>query len=112
MLAPENFFDLDNWAHPALFAKDEPVWQTLARLKSYVAEALYPNAQKLGQHGPMLQETLVLYQGELLSTGFDLIPGDATKGKFQVLQEGEVERVGSAATRSPAASTVWAPSSS
>jgi carbonic anhydrase/acetyltransferase-like protein (isoleucine patch superfamily) len=90
MLAAEDFFDLSNWAHPALFTKDEPVWRTLTRLKSYLSEALYPNVQELGQYGPMLRETLVLHQGKLLSTGFDLRPGDATKGESQVSQDGEV----------------------
>jgi bifunctional N-acetylglucosamine-1-phosphate-uridyltransferase/glucosamine-1-phosphate-acetyltransferase GlmU-like protein len=90
MLAADDFFDLSNWSHPALFVKDEPVWQTLTRLKSYLSEALYPNVRELGQYGPMLQETLVLHQGKLLSAGFDLIPGNATKGKHQVVLDGEV----------------------
>lgn len=90
MLAVEDFFDLSNWAHPGLFAKGEPVWQTLTRLKTYLSEALYSNVQELGRYGPVLRETFVLHQGKLLLTGFDLLPGDATKGRYQVIQDGEV----------------------
>ena len=90
MLAAEDFFDLSNWAHPALFTKDDPVWQTLTRLKSYLSEILEPNLHELGQYGPMLQETLVLHQGKPLTNGFDLLPGDATKGENRVVQDGEV----------------------
>jgi carbonic anhydrase/acetyltransferase-like protein (isoleucine patch superfamily) len=90
MLAAEDFFDLSNWAHPSLFLENEPVWQTLTRLKSYLSEALAPNLHELGQYGPMLRDTLVLHQGKLLATGFDLLPGDATKGSYQVIKDGEV----------------------
>lgn len=90
MLAAQDFFDLSNWAHPELFVEDEPVWQTFTRLKSHLAEVLQPNLQELSRPGPMLRETVVLHRGKLLTTGFDLRPGDATKGTFQVIQNGEL----------------------
>ncbi|UCE83393.1 MAG: glucose-1-phosphate thymidylyltransferase [Deltaproteobacteria bacterium] len=90
MLVAEDFFDLNNWAHPELFAGDDPVWQVFGRLKSHLAKVLQPNLEELGRSGPMLRETVVLYEGERLTTGFDLRPGDATKGSFQVIRDGKV----------------------
>ena len=90
MLPAEDFFELSNWPHPQLFQAGEPVWLALTRLKSYIAEVLQPNVQEIGPLGLMLRETVVLHEGKLFTQGFDLIPGDATKGKHQVIQEGQV----------------------
>ncbi|UCG11328.1 MAG: glucose-1-phosphate thymidylyltransferase [Deltaproteobacteria bacterium] len=86
MLAAENFFDLGDWGHPELFSGDEPVWQVLTRLKTYLAQALQPNVHELSRYGPMLHETLVLHDGILLTKGFELVPGDATKGTHRVIK--------------------------
>ena len=90
MLAAEDFFELSNWAHPELFRKGEPVWLALTRLKSYITEALQPNIHDIRRLGPMLRETVVLHQGKLLTKGFDLRPGNTTKGNHQVIIDGEV----------------------
>jgi len=90
MLPAEDFFELGNWSHPGIFTENEPVWQAFTRLKPYMSEVLQPNLQELSRLGPMLSETIVLYAGELLTAGFDLIPGDATKGSFQVIKNGDV----------------------
>ena len=90
MLSAENFFDLDDWIHGELFSEGEPVWQAFTRLKSYLAKALKPNLPKLVRSGPVLEQTMVLHQGDVLTSGFDLRPGDATKDKFQVLRKGEL----------------------
>jgi acetyltransferase-like isoleucine patch superfamily enzyme len=90
MLSAEDFFELGNWSHPGIFTGNEPVWQAFTRLKPYMSEVLQPNLKELSRFGPMLSETIILYAGELLTTGFDLIPGDATKGSFQVIKNGDV----------------------
>lgn len=90
MLCAEDFFDLEDWTHGELFLEGELVWQAFARLKSYLSKALQPNLHGLGRSGPMLQETVVLHQGKSLTSGFELRPGDATKGEYQVIQNGEV----------------------
>jgi len=90
MLSPESFFDFKDWDHEELFAKGEPVWQAFTHLKTYILKALQPNVHTLVRSGPLLQETVVLYQSKLLSSGFELHPGDATKGKYQVTKDGEV----------------------
>jgi bifunctional N-acetylglucosamine-1-phosphate-uridyltransferase/glucosamine-1-phosphate-acetyltransferase GlmU-like protein len=89
MLSAEDFFDLKHWAHRELFKVDEPVWHALTRLKSHISQALTPNVQGINWPGPVFQQTAVLYQGNVLTSGFDLRPGDVTKGKFQVIHDGE-----------------------
>lgn len=89
VLVAEDFFDLTNWAHPELFPKDEPVWQTFHRIKPYLARALQPNLGELRNHRPVLPETVVLFKGQVLRRGFELVRGDTAKGKFRVLQDGQ-----------------------
>jgi len=89
VLLAEEFFDLTGWAHPELFGRDEPVWEVLRRIKPYLNRALEPNVGRLGGYGPVLSETVVLYQGQVLRKGFELVHGDATKGEFYVIQDGE-----------------------
>jgi len=90
MFSAENFFELKDWAHRELFTEAEPVWQAFTRLKSFISQSLKPNLQGLGRSGPVLQQTMVLHQGNVLTSEFDLRSGDATKGKFQVIHDGEV----------------------
>lgn len=89
MLSAENFFDLKDFVHRGLFNKDEPVWLVLTRLKSYISQALKPNLQGISRSGPLIQQTTVLYRGNILTSGFDLRPGNVSKGKFQVLLDGK-----------------------
>jgi NDP-sugar pyrophosphorylase family protein len=89
MLSAEKFFDFEGWAHGELFNKDEPVWHALIRLKSYMSRALKPNLQGIGRSGPVFQQTTVVFQGNVLTSGFDLRPGDVGKGQYQVIHEGE-----------------------
>jgi bifunctional N-acetylglucosamine-1-phosphate-uridyltransferase/glucosamine-1-phosphate-acetyltransferase GlmU-like protein len=86
MLRPENFFDLDEFEHKAVFEQVEYVWQALANLKRYLNERLTSNVQ--GLSGGLLAKTHVLYKGELIDEGFAIEPGDATKGGVAVYREG------------------------
>ena len=90
MLSAEDFFDLSDWAHPELFTGKERVWQAFSRLKSYLSDVLQSNLPELSHSGPVLQKTVVLQQGNVLTSGFELRPGDATKGNYQVIQDGVV----------------------
>jgi len=89
MVSAENFFDFEDWVHGELFNRDEPVWHALTRLKYYISQALKPNLLGIGRFGPVFQQTAVVYQGNVLTSGFDLSPGDVSKGKYQVIHEGE-----------------------
>jgi acyl-[acyl carrier protein]--UDP-N-acetylglucosamine O-acyltransferase len=90
MLSAKDFFDLSDWTHPELFTGKEPVWQAFSRLKFYLSDVLQPNLPELSHSDPVLQKTVVLQQGKVLTSGFELRPGDATKGNYQVLQDGVV----------------------
>jgi NDP-sugar pyrophosphorylase family protein len=90
MLSAEIFFDLKNWAHKELFAEPEPVWLAFSRLKSHIAKVLKPNLLGIRHSGPVLEQTVILHQGNVLISEFDLHPSDVTKGKFQVTRKGEV----------------------
>jgi NDP-sugar pyrophosphorylase family protein len=90
MLSAEDFFDLSDWTHPELFTGKGPVWQAFSNLKSYISDVLHPNLTELSHSGPVLQKTVVLHQGNILTSGFELRPGDATKGNNQVIQAGVV----------------------
>jgi bifunctional N-acetylglucosamine-1-phosphate-uridyltransferase/glucosamine-1-phosphate-acetyltransferase GlmU-like protein len=89
MLAAPEFFDLDAWTHRELFTEAEPVWLVLNGIKPYLARVLEPNVQELHRYGPVLRETVILHEGSVLTTGFDVVPGDATKGKLVVTREGQ-----------------------
>jgi NDP-sugar pyrophosphorylase family protein len=90
MLDAKVFFDLNDWVHTELFVEGEPVWQALPGLKSYLSKVLHPNVQAIGAHEGLVRETAVLYRGRLLTKGFDLLPGDATKEQYRVRQDGVV----------------------
>jgi len=90
MLSPDSFFDFKDWVHEELFLKGELVWQVLAHLKTYIVQVLQPNLHILPRSGPLLQDTVVMHQGKILSSGFELQPGDVTKGRYQVIKDGEV----------------------
>lgn len=90
MLTTASFFDLADFSHQALFA-DDPVWETLTRLKAYMDHQAYPNlAGELPLDQP-LPETMVLHDGTIFpAKGLTLQLGDATKGKLLVSQDGLV----------------------
>ena len=86
-IRPEDFFDLEDFQHKALFADVQFVWEALAALKSYLGEKLEPNVA--GLSGSMLTKTQVLWKGEIIEQGFEIEHGDATKGKLKVSRNGE-----------------------
>ena len=65
------------------------VWEVLPKIKNYIRDTIRPNLKSLFRQGPFLTRTVVLYQGDFLEEGFTLLPGDATKGNFQVTYRGE-----------------------
>jgi UDP-N-acetylglucosamine diphosphorylase / glucose-1-phosphate thymidylyltransferase / UDP-N-acetylgalactosamine diphosphorylase / glucosamine-1-phosphate N-acetyltransferase / galactosamine-1-phosphate N-acetyltransferase len=84
MFSPETFFSITDWEDRDIFRSLEQVWEVLPGIKPYIQEkrafdvkALFP-----GEH--FISRLTVFYQGELLQEGVTVIPGDATKGKFQV----------------------------
>lgn len=86
-LSPSSFFDLNDYAHQALFDENKPVWQALALLKSYMNQLPYPAPLAgIRRPGPLM-ETVVIHHGAVMNgDGCTIDFGDATKGKLQVMQ--------------------------
>jgi len=87
MLRPDDFFDLSDFDHREIFSAVELVWESLAQIKSYLNEHLTPNVPF--RNGNMLSQTSILWEGELIDKGFEIVPGDATKGTFSVIKDGQ-----------------------
>ena len=84
MIHPEDYFDTSDWEFKDLFEEAELVWEILPRIKPYLRDRVRPNVGALLVQGPFLTRTSVLYKGELIQEDLRLVPGDATKGSFQV----------------------------
>jgi bifunctional N-acetylglucosamine-1-phosphate-uridyltransferase/glucosamine-1-phosphate-acetyltransferase GlmU-like protein len=84
MIHPEDYFDVADWEFRDLFEEAELVWEILPRIKAYLRNRIRPNLGALLEQGPFLTRTSVLYRGALLQEDLRLVPGDATKGNFQV----------------------------
>ena len=83
-LKPEAFFNLSAFAHRDLFADCARVWEALGRISDHLRRQLAPNVLSANCFGRPLPETLVLWRGETLRSGFEILGGDVTKGKFKV----------------------------
>jgi NDP-sugar pyrophosphorylase family protein len=90
MLSPSDFFDLGRFSQAGLFSQAQYVWEALGRIKPFLNETLKPNLEGLSRRYGFLTRTVILHEGEFLEEGFELIPGDATKGEWKVLREGKV----------------------
>ena len=87
-LTNASFFDLSHYAHASLFAAEEYPWQTLARLKTYLADYPWPRIAWPRKPGP-LTSTLILQEGMLTVAGdLSIEFGDATKGNLRIFREG------------------------
>ena len=89
MLAPDDLFDLTDFEYRGLFCGCEYVWDALSKTSGYIQSMLTPNISKLRITGDVLSKTYVLYNDEVLDNGFELSPGDATKGRFKVFKDGQ-----------------------
>jgi UDP-N-acetylglucosamine diphosphorylase / glucose-1-phosphate thymidylyltransferase / UDP-N-acetylgalactosamine diphosphorylase / glucosamine-1-phosphate N-acetyltransferase / galactosamine-1-phosphate N-acetyltransferase len=89
MFKPETFFSLTDWEEKALFDNINQVWEILPKIKSYIRSGKLPSLSEFfpGEH--FITRLTVLYRGELLAEGVKAIPGDATKGKFQVFYKNQ-----------------------
>lgn len=90
MLAPPDFFDLETFEHKEFFDGASLVWDTLKNIGSYIDENINPNVAEIRKRGDMLQKTVVLFKGEVITDGFELKLGSPAKGEFSVSLDGEV----------------------
>jgi NDP-sugar pyrophosphorylase family protein len=92
MLTNSTFFDVSSFLHREIFAPDDPVWQPLNLLKTYMNDYAYPEYDHVYlRDGVPLQEHIIIHRGRALSfNDMEIIFGDATKGELQVKLEGMV----------------------
>jgi carbonic anhydrase/acetyltransferase-like protein (isoleucine patch superfamily) len=88
-LKPDAFFDLSQFAHRDVLAGCNYVWDGLSNISGYLEKHLESNVRELKCFGRPLPKTIVMWQGKILDTGFEILGGDVTKGKFRVRIEGE-----------------------
>ncbi len=72
MLRAEDFFSLEENRFKLLFADTEYAWEGLKKIKGFMEGHLQPNVKKLRAGSPLVEKTLVLWGGQILSSGFAL----------------------------------------
>lgn len=72
MLGAGDFFDLKGHPYKSLFEGTEFVWEALPRLSSFINDNLRPNVKAARIDGTFITETIVLYEGEVLRSGFSI----------------------------------------
>ena len=87
-LKPEAFFDLADQRAAGLFEGLEYVWEALDRIKSFIRENIKPNVKELRREGDFIRTTRILFEGRVISEGFELKSGSPAKGKFEVWHNG------------------------
>jgi acetyltransferase-like isoleucine patch superfamily enzyme len=90
MLEPKDFFDLEENPFSDFFENVQYVWEALKNIKGYIKENIKPNVAALRKDGSVVNKTIVLHEGETITSGFVLEPGDASNGKFIVRRNGDV----------------------
>lgn len=88
-LRAESFFDLSTFEHRALFSDTRFVWEGLARISGYLKDHLHGNVFPSIRFKEPMERTAVLWQGEVLWSGFEILDGDVTKGSFRLRIGGE-----------------------
>ena len=94
MLNAGSFFDLSDFSHQEVFAGTEYVWEALNNLNAYIDANIETTLSHFSlTPGIPLEQPLVLYQGILnCMREYEIKYGDATKGKLEVWQNGQLLR--------------------
>lgn len=90
MLAPSDFFELGSFEHKGLFDGIDPVWDSLKDIRGYIEENLESNVTEIRRMGDVLQNTVVIFKGEVITDGFELKKGSPVKGEFSVSMDGKL----------------------
>jgi UDP-N-acetylglucosamine diphosphorylase / glucose-1-phosphate thymidylyltransferase / UDP-N-acetylgalactosamine diphosphorylase / glucosamine-1-phosphate N-acetyltransferase / galactosamine-1-phosphate N-acetyltransferase len=89
MFSPEIFFNDEDWEDQELFQGIGQIWEVLPRIKDYIRSKKSSNLQGLFPTVYFFPCLTVLFQGEALTDGLTLIPGDATKGELRVFYKNQ-----------------------
>lgn len=83
-LSPDNFFDLKGNPLAHIFDGCEYVWDGLKNIKTFLKENLSPNIAQIAKSGPVVEKTVVLYKGKIISSGFSIHFPKSTGGIMDV----------------------------
>ena len=89
MFQPAQFFDLEGQEAAPLFEGLERVWEALGRIAAFLRPVDGRLVAGIRRGGEVLSRTHVLWQGRVLTEGFELRPGDVAEGRFEVFSRGE-----------------------
>lgn len=88
MLQPGNFFNLEGSPLKELFDNAEYVWDGLKNIKEYIKNNLTPNVSDLREGGSFISRDTVIYNGEVIRSGFTVDSSGKTLLKDGTLLEG------------------------
>ncbi len=88
-LKPDAFFNMASFVHRDVFAGCKYVWDALGKISGYLEQHLEPNVGELKCFRRPLPKTVVMWRGEILDSGFEIIGGNVAKGRFRVSIGGE-----------------------
>lgn len=75
MLHADDFFNLEACPYRALFAGTEYVWEGLQRIGALLDELLEPNVAALRRGRSAVEETVILHEGRVIRSGFEIENG-------------------------------------
>lgn len=87
MLQSQDFFDLKESRFADLFVDTQYVWDAIKNIKPYISSKLKPNIAGIRAGDVMVTQTTVIYQGEVLKSGFTI---DNSGKKPVVKRDGQV----------------------
>jgi UDP-N-acetylglucosamine diphosphorylase / glucose-1-phosphate thymidylyltransferase / UDP-N-acetylgalactosamine diphosphorylase / glucosamine-1-phosphate N-acetyltransferase / galactosamine-1-phosphate N-acetyltransferase len=72
MLRAEDFFNLTETPFPGFFDDAGYVWEGLKNIKPYLKSFLEPNAGIIRKGSALIEKTVLLYHGAVITAGFEL----------------------------------------
>ena len=87
MLKVEDFFNLEETVFTDLFKDSEYVWDPLKKLSEYIKTTMIPNVAEIRAGSPHINNTLVLYNGIIIDSGFTI---QTEKKKLLIKKDNEI----------------------
>lgn len=91
MLSPQDFFDLSEFRHAALFEGVEYVWEVLPKIEGYIEEHLKPGCDGEIMDGAWVSEQVYIGKGTVVEPGA-MIKGPAIIGEGCEIRSGAYVR--------------------
>lgn len=92
-LNPKAFFDLSTTSYGKYLEQYEYVWEIVPNIRSICLEIMNELnmnliGEEIGEFQKPLSNTLVIWQGKVYHTNFEVVGGDTTKKNFKVIING------------------------